>query len=95
MSLTNAEKAAIITCAKGSYQIGLLSGIESWSGSTLRGKARHWGAAYWRSRLSLVNRIQAALPHYEVRCQLVLVPSNGGGRRWTRCLTIDGAPVCL
>ena len=46
--------------AKGNYQQSLLAGSEAWSGSTLRGKAKQYGASYARSRASLLARLTAA-----------------------------------
>lgn len=51
---------AIIPLARGSYQRNLLHGYESWSGASLRGKARRWGASYARSRRSLWLRLSDA-----------------------------------
>ena len=49
-------------CARGSYQVSLLDGGESWSGSSIRGAARQYGFWYARSRASLLRRINVALP---------------------------------
>jgi hypothetical protein len=46
--------------ARGSYQRDLLEGLEALSGSTLRGKAKEWGAAYARSRQGLLDRLRRA-----------------------------------
>lgn len=50
-------------CARGRYQLGLLYGSETWSGSSLRGKASDWGSRYAQSREGLINRIYDALPN--------------------------------
>lgn len=47
----------LLSCAKGSYQRDLIKGRETWSGSTLRGKALDWSCKYTKSRTSLLNRI--------------------------------------
>jgi len=52
------EKA--YSLAKGCYQRNLLDGIENLSGSSLRGKAKHWGYKYRVSRENLIERIRAA-----------------------------------
>ncbi len=45
---------------KGCYQRNLLRGIESLSGSTLKGKARKYSTRYSISRINLLNRIKNA-----------------------------------
>lgn len=50
------EKA--LTLAKGSYQRGLLLGYENLSGSSLKGRARHFSGRYYQSRKNLLNRMQ-------------------------------------
>lgn len=74
---------AMLAAARGTYQRDLLAGRETWSGSSLRGKARRYGAKYAQSRWSLVERIKASLvgSGWTVRSKLVLVDS-----RWRRCL---------
>jgi len=53
---------------KGRYQENLIRGIESLSGTTLRGKARQYGAQYKRSRENLLKRMtQAGIPWKEER----------------------------
>lgn len=75
--------AAMIGAARGSYQRALLTGEETWSGSSLRGKAGRYAGRYARSRSSLVERIQASLvgSGWTVESKLVLRDS-----RWRRCL---------
>jgi hypothetical protein len=46
--------------AKGSYQEALVRGGESWSGSTLKGKASSYGSSYSASRDALQTRISMA-----------------------------------
>jgi hypothetical protein len=59
-----AEEAEVIEEAlalcRGSYQRNLVMGQESWSGSSLQGKARNWGTSYFRSRKALLRRIEEA-----------------------------------
>jgi len=55
-----AVHVAALTFARGRYQVNLLNGVESLSGSTLRGSARDWGAHYKESRTNLLERIQKA-----------------------------------
>jgi hypothetical protein len=57
---TRTAHAAALGLARGCYQRGLLAGWEAWSGSTLRGKAAHWGARYARSRGGLLSRMRDA-----------------------------------
>jgi len=60
-------KRALALC-RGAYQENLLIGIEALSGSTLRGKARQYGAHYKRSRENLLARMtQAGIPWHEER----------------------------
>lgn len=49
---------AILATARGDYQQALLAGYETWSGSTLRGKARNWSSRYASSRRALEERIR-------------------------------------
>jgi hypothetical protein len=56
----DAAHARALELARGSYQRGLLNGIESLSGSTLRGAARSWGSRYKISRENLLARLSAA-----------------------------------
>ncbi len=50
---------ALAQC-KGIYQRHLIQGLESVSGSTLRGKARIWGGRYAASRQNLMRRLKRA-----------------------------------
>jgi hypothetical protein len=55
------DREIALSLARGRYQENLLRGnAESWSGSTLRGKARDWGLQYRRSRESLLDRMRAS-----------------------------------
>lgn len=54
-------REVMLACTKGRYQVNLLRGVEAWSGSTLKGKARSYGDLYARSRHNLVLRMRAAL----------------------------------
>jgi hypothetical protein len=54
--------------AKGDYQENFLLGHENLSGSTLKGKAKHYGATYSRSRGALLKRMtDAGIPWTEER----------------------------
>jgi len=54
--------------ARGTYQRALLLGVEALSGSTLKGKARQYGARYHRSREALLGRLtEAGIPWCERR----------------------------
>jgi hypothetical protein len=48
--------------AHGTYQQALLDGGASWSGASLKGKAREYSGSYARSRGNLLTRISKALP---------------------------------
>ena len=55
--------AKALKLARGCYQRNLLLGRESYSGSTLTGRAREWSGRYKNSRLNLMARIwKADLP---------------------------------
>ena len=42
------------------YQRDLIEGRQAWSGSTLKGKARHWGGRYNHTRRMLETRMRKA-----------------------------------
>lgn len=44
--------------ARGSYQRNLILGRETWSGSSLKGKAAKYGLHYARSRRALLERLE-------------------------------------
>ena len=59
---------AALQLAKGSYQASILHGWESLSGSTLKGRAKKYGARYQASIRSLLRRMtEAGIPHAERR----------------------------
>jgi len=60
--LSEDTEKTIRACARGSYQRDLLDGLESWSGSSLKGRAGQYGARYHASRTALLKRINARLP---------------------------------
>ena len=68
--------------AAGSYQHDLLAGRHSWSGSTLKGKAKKYAAHYAESRGNLIARIRAVTGLWCGAC-LVL---NKAGREERRLL---------
>lgn len=78
---------AILDCARGSYQMDLLCGREAWSGATLRGAARQYGARYASSRSNLMDRIKQVAEDFgvDIAEELVLC---GSPRRWRRELLI-------
>lgn len=47
-----------IACCRGVYQRDLIAGIEAWSGSTLRGKAKSYSGRYAVSRENLLDRLE-------------------------------------
>lgn len=51
---------AALDIARGEYQRNVLRGIESLSGSTLRGRARNYSGKYAASRRNLLDRMTAA-----------------------------------
>lgn len=55
-----AAKRMALACARGTYQRNLLTGGESWNGSTLRGAAKNYGGKYAASRASLLDRLESA-----------------------------------
>lgn len=56
---TGAVDAALRLC-RGDYQRNLIRGIESLSGSTLRGKAARYHGRYMASARNLIERCRAA-----------------------------------
>jgi hypothetical protein len=52
--------AMALACCKGIYQKHLVKGVESISGSTLRGKAQSYSGRYKASGQSLLKRMKAA-----------------------------------
>lgn len=52
------EDIALAHC-RGSYQRGLVLGVEALSGSTLRGEAAKWGMRYRDSAEALLARLQS------------------------------------
>jgi hypothetical protein len=80
-------QALVWSASRGCYQAALLGGREPWSGKSLRGRARHYGAKYARSRESLVSRIRRKIraAGWEASTKLVLC---GTPRRWRRELVM-------
>ena len=76
---------AVWGCVKGSYQRDLLLGRETWSGSTLTGKAATYGGRYRDSRRDLVARIRATLRPFGWHAATALVLRDS---RWHRELVI-------
>lgn len=72
-----------LTCARGSYQRSLLTGGSRWSGSDLKGRARHWSGRYAESRKALLRRLERA-GH---RCEVMV-----NGNR-VRVLFVNGRPM--
>jgi hypothetical protein len=50
------KKAMALT--RGSYQEDLITGVQSWSGASLKGKAKSWGKHYCKSRTALLDRLE-------------------------------------
>jgi len=76
----------IYSCTTSDYQTNLLNGIETWSGSSLRGKARKYGCSYYYTRQKLVSKINAVLPSgYKAVLKLRL---HGAPKRWKKELAI-------
>lgn len=81
----------ITACARGQYQRWLLDGREKWSGASLRGRAREYGARYAESRSNLLSRIHEALDNTLWAADVGLVLDGPvGERRWRRELVIIG-----
>jgi len=79
------DAIADVPAPHATYQQGLLSGTETWSGSSLKGEAKQWGSQYKASREALLQRIHevAILTGWHATTQLVLIDS-----RWTRQLVL-------
>ena len=60
------EKA--LSLCKGVYQRNVILGIESLSGSTLKGKAKNYSGRYARSRDNLLDRMKKAGVKFEEVC---------------------------
>jgi hypothetical protein len=74
-----AATAALESAARGVYQRNLLSGRETWDGSSLRGSAkRNWWGRYRASREALVDRAASL-------CGLALVQLGDGV-----CVRLEG-----
>jgi hypothetical protein len=82
----------IASCARGTYQENLLAGIERWSGSTLKGKAREYGGRYFASRCNLLARIRGALKPYgwTADTQLMLTGDPPRNTRELALRSLDG-----
>lgn len=74
---------AVHGVAVGAYQRSVLSGRESWSGSTLTGRAKQYGGKYAASRSALEARIQGALRPigWTARTEIVTSGAPARGRR--------------
>lgn len=82
-SIPQAIVDAVHACATGDYQRSVLSGRESWSGSTLTGKAKQYSGKYAASRTALEERIVGALRPlgWTARTEIVARAAGGRGRR--------------
>lgn len=58
--ITRTAYATAMALTKGTYQAGLIDGMNSWAGSDLVGTARRYGGRYARSRVSLIAACQKA-----------------------------------
>jgi hypothetical protein len=59
---TDAVPPRALDLAKGRYQRNLLQKLETWSGSSLRGRARTYSDRYRLSRHGLFKRLQEVIP---------------------------------
>lgn len=84
---------AVLKLARGPYQRALVNGIDSWSGSTLSGKAKDWCLSYRTSRESLRARICAHGFHTRFAIthtgRMVLVVEESEPRRSWRAMGLD------
>ena len=85
--MTSKDRERVLACARGRYQMALLTGREPWSGAGLRGEAGRYASQYAISRANLVARIRGIFPG--AASKLVL-SGEGRSRRWRRELVIDG-----
>jgi hypothetical protein len=103
-TITDEIRSAVFAQARGSYQRGLLSGDQRWSGADLRGRASKWSTRYACSRGSLEARIRGALfplgwsadtrisrEHRGMR-RLVLTSPSGEVFDWLSKEPLDTAP---
>ena len=81
-------------CVRGHYQRHLLEGSESWSGSSLKGKAQNYGARYADSRAAFLARIQAAVADLGATADSELVKCDDGrNRRRLLIRALDGRVI--
>lgn len=71
----------VSSAARGDYQKELLTGEQSWSGSTLKGKAREYSGRYAESRRALVDRIGEKLAGTGWKAESEIVKELRGARR--------------
>ena len=60
INVSEKQHDQILALAKGSFQVGLLSGRDSYSLATLRGNAKKYSYQYHMSKVNLMNRIRHA-----------------------------------
>lgn len=58
--ITPKARAAAFDCATGDYQFHVLTGLSSWSGSDLKGKAKQYAGKYRASRETLLGKLREA-----------------------------------
>lgn len=61
--VSSAAKPLALMLARGDYQENLIDGVESLSGSTLKGAAKQYAGRYKASAASLIERLRAAGLH--------------------------------
>ena len=67
----------LLALAKGNYQESLIYGNETWSGSSLKGKARSYSASYFKSRKTLLARIEKSQLGYLTQSKNGIVLVHG------------------
>jgi hypothetical protein len=73
--------ACVLACARGCYQRDLLEGRETWSGSSLRGKATKWRLHYKWSRDNLIARVVVACADNGIAWRWIGGNAHTGPRR--------------
>lgn len=75
-----------LALTRGKYQRNLILGNETWSGSSLRGKAARFGVHYAKSRRALLDRLEANdIGHLQIgpRGKIIFVLGDPPGG-WTQ-----------
>ena len=93
-ALTPEVHDILAQCPRGDYQYNLLmQAWETWSGSSIMGKAANWTTRYAVSRRNLLKRIRSKLQVFGWSAETFLIRGDGGGpyRRELLIIAPDGS----